>query len=45
MYNNFKREMEIKMQKELYEKEQKRYKEEINKNPNYKLIYHIEHLF
>lgn len=43
MPSNFNREIEIKKQKKLYEKEQKRYKEEINKNPNYKLAYHIEH--
>ena len=38
MFNNFNREIEIKKQKELYEKEQNRYKEEINKNPNYKYL-------
>lgn len=43
MSSNFNREIEIKKQKELYEKEQNRYKEEINKNLNYKLVYHIEH--
>lgn len=43
MSSNFNREIEIKKQKKLYEMEQKRYKEEINKNPNYKLVYHIEH--
>lgn len=42
MFNNFNREIEIKKQKKLYEMEHKRYKEEISKNPNYKLVYHIE---
>ncbi len=41
--NNFDREIEIKKQIKLYEKEQKRYKEELNRNPNYKIVYHTKH--
>lgn len=43
LFNNFNREKEIKKQMNLYEKEQKRYKDELKKNSNYKLIYHMEH--
>ena len=41
--NKFNRKNEIKKQIELYEKEQKHYKEELSKNPNYKLVYNTKH--
>lgn len=38
-FNKNSREKEIKKQLKIYEEEQNRYKQELKKNPNYKVVY------